>query len=189
MAHKKKKHGKVCPVRRKELPLQRINNLTAMKKILGIMLFLLLSAAGNAQRQAPALEYVCELKVTCGKAFSVGVTAHGERVVIPITGGTFDGPLLSGTVLGGGADYQLVDRSRHRTEMEAIYNIMTADSVCIHVRNTGILYDGPDGFYFRTSPKFEAPFDSRYGWLNNAVFICEPQVRRDYISLKVWRVR
>lgn len=164
-------------------------NFMTMKRILNLITLLLLSIAGGAQPEAPALEYVCELKVTCGKAFSAGATSHGERVVIPITGGTFSGPMLSGTVLGGGADYQLVDRDRHRTELEAIYNIMTSDSVFIHVRNTGILYNGPEGFYFRTSPKFEAPSDSRYGWLNNAVFICEPQARRDYISLKVWRVR
>jgi len=159
-----------------------------MKRTINILFLVMFSIVSFAQHKAPTLEYVCELKVTCDKAFSVGKTQHGERVIIPITCGTFSGPKLNGVVLSGGADYQLVDNERHRTELEAIYNIMTTDSVCIHVRNKGILYNGEDGFYFRTSPKFEAPNDSPYDWLNNAIFVCEPEAKREYISLKVWKV-
>lgn len=136
----------------------------------------------------PTLEYVCELKVTCDAGYSCGKTAHGERFIIPINGGTFEGPKMKGTVIPGGADYQLVDKERGRTELEAIYSIRTDDGVNIHIRNCGLLVS-KDGFYFRTAPKFEAPQDSKYDWLNNAIFVCVPEGKQGYISLKVWMVK
>lgn len=159
-----------------------------MKYLLSLLLMMSCTLLAWAQEVAPTLEYVCELKVTCDPAFSVGQTAHGERVVIPINGGTFEGPRLRGTILAGGADYQLVDRKRDRTELEAIYCIRTDDGVNIHVRNCGILHN-MDGFYFRTAPKFEAPQDSPYDWLNNGIFVCAPGFGEGYISLKIWLVK
>lgn len=162
-----------------------------MKKWFLLNVWLLLSIISYSQNNLhiPELEFVCELKVTCDKAYSVGKTAHGERMVIPITGGTFEGPNLKGNVLCGGADYQLIDRDKGRTELEAIYSIRTDDGVTIHIRNKGLLCHTKEGFYFRTSPTFEAPNDGKYDWLNNAVFICEPEGKANYISLIVWKVK
>jgi len=162
-----------------------------MKKILLVKFLFLIAVLCSAQSElkGPELEFVCELKVTCDNAYTVGKTSRGDRVVIPITGGTFEGPKMKGVVLNGGADYQLVDRAKGRTELEAIYSIRTDDGVNIHIRNAGILYSGKDGFYFRTAPKFEAPNDSKYDWLNNAVFVCVPEGKNGYISLKVWKVK
>ena len=125
-----------------------------------------------------------------------GETQHGERIVIPITGGTFEGPGIKGSIINGGADYQLVNKTQHRTELEAIYSIRTDDGVYIHVRNRGIIYDGKDAegnpsFYFKAAPQFEAPADSRYAWLNNALFVCAPDFSQQFngIILNVWRVK
>ncbi len=158
----------------------------------------LLSFAQNAPAPAadafkgPDLEYVCQLLVKCGPAYTVGQTAHGVRTIIPIIGGTFEGPNMKGEVLSGGADYQLVDREKGRNEVEAIYTIKTDDGVYIHIRNCGLIYmkgnDGATGFYFRTAPKFEAPSDSKYDWLNNAIFVCVPSMVDGFIALKVWKV-
>ena len=157
------------------------------KKIL-LLLTAFASLPLRAQDDAPQLEYVCELKVTCDAGYSCGTTQRGERFIIPINGGTFEGPEMKGTVLPGGADYQLVDKERGRTELEAIYSIRTDDGVNIHIRNCGLLVS-KGGFYFRTAPKFEAPSDSRYAWLNNAIFVCKPEGKQGYISLKVWMVK
>lgn len=143
--------------------------------------------------EGPGLEYVCELRVKCGPAYTVGQTSHGERVVIPILGGTFEGPQMKGEIISGGADYQLVDKSKGRNEIEAIYCIKTDDGVYIHIRNCGLIYttknaDGTPNFYFRTTPKFEAPNDSKYDWLNNNIFVCMPSFAPDCICLRVWRV-
>lgn len=159
-----------------------------------LFLFLLWPLAVIGQTTAdedktPQAEFVMELHVKIGEAFSVGQTPHGKRVVIPITGGTFQGPRLKGEILEGGADYQLV--TADKTELEAIYSIRTHDGVNIHVRNTGLISKTDDGAsYFVTSPRFEAPSDSPYAFLNRAIFVCKPGEFADgCISLLVWMVR
>ncbi len=164
------------------------------------MLSLAFVLSGNAQviepKDTPTLEFALQLKVTLGETYSLGETQHGERIVIPITGGTFEGPAIKGTIINGGADYQLANKALHRTELEAIYSIKTDDGVYIHVRNRGIIYNGKDAqgnpsFYFKAAPQFEAPADSRYAWLNNALFVCAPDFSQQFkgIILNVWRVK
>ena len=142
----------------------------------------------------PETEFVMQLKVSLGQAYTVGETPHGKRTVIPITGGTFEGPRLKGAILNGGADWQLAKGSR--TELEAIYSIQTDDGVYIHIRNRGIIYGGQDDngqpmFYFKAAPQFEAPEDSPYAWLNNALFLCAPDFSQQGggITLNIWRVK
>lgn len=160
-----------------------------MKRILFIFMALMLSISIYAQEPAaPTMEFALQLQVKIAPGFNVGKTQHGNRFVIPITGGTFEGPNIKGEVLPGGADYQLQCQDLNRTELEAIYCIKTDDGVNIHVRNWGIIAEN----YFTTSPKFEAPADSKYNWLNNGIFICKPDWTKqipDVIVLNVWRVR
>ncbi len=164
-------------------------------RTLFITLLLALCALGsNAQGKAPELEFALQLKVTIGEAYGIDNTQHGRRTIIPITGGTFEGPKLKGTIINGGADYQL--NTETRTELEAIYCIRTDDGINIHVRNKGIIYNGKDAegnptFYFRAAPTFEAPADSKYAWLNNALFVCTPEWSQDFkgIILNVWKVK
>jgi len=159
-----------------------------MKKLLIILAAILCFEAVSFAQNEPSLEFVFEIKAICDPAFSVGATSHGERVIIPIIGGSFEGPGIKGEVLSGGADYQLVDRSKGRTELEAIYTIKTDDGIYIHVRNVGLLVSNEKGFYFRTAPKFEAPSDSKYNWVNDAIFVCAPEAKPEYISLKMYKV-
>ena len=169
-----------------------------MKTILTMIVALMAltaSAQNNAPKEAPQLEFALQLKVTLGGTYAIPNTQHGRRTVIPITGGTFEGPLLKGTIVNGGADYQLANVDG-RTEIEAIYSIKTDDGVYIHVRNRGIIANEKDAngrpsFYFRAAPQFEAPADSKYGWLNNALFVCAPEFAQGFngIVLNVWKVK
>ena len=171
-----------------------------MKKQLFIMALLLgcmlsVNAQSYPPKDTPQLEFALQLKVTLGQAFSIENTQHGRRTVIPITGGTFEGPDIKGTIINGGADYQLAN-AQGRTELEAIYCIKTDDDVYIHVRNRGIIAGGQDAdgkptFYFKAAPQFEAPADSKYGWLNNALFVCAPDFSQQFqgIVLNVWKVK
>ena len=73
-----------------------------MKQLFFIMLTMFslnISAQDNAP--APELEFALQLKVTLGEAFSIDNTQHGRRTVIPITGGTFEGPNIKGTIISG----------------------------------------------------------------------------------------
>ena len=172
-----------------------------MKKILLSTIILLASVmTASAQvtepKDTPQLEFALQLKVTLGDSYDVGDTQHGQRIVIPITGGTFEGPAIKGTIISGGADYQLANKALNRTELEAIYSIKTDDGVYIHVRNRGIICSGKDAqdnptFYFKAAPQFEAPADSKYTWLNNSLFVCAPDFTQQFkgIVLNVWRVK
>ena len=153
-------------------------------------------AQTNPPVETPKMEFVMQLKVTLGEAYTVGETAQVKRLVIPMTAGTFEGPMLKGTILNGGADYQMADTKANHTELEAIYSIKTDDGTYIHVRNKGIIYQGKDeqgkpSFYFKAAPKFEAPYDSNYAWLNHAIYVCSPDFSSSFkgIVLNVWMVR
>ena len=171
-------------------------------KLRALFLFIifnfLFSPAGaqvEIPKDTPQLEFALQLKVTLGEAYSCGDTQHGRRTIIPITGGTFEGPNIKGTIVNGGADYQIAN-SAGRTELEAIYCIKTDDGVYIHIRNRGIIANGKDengnpSFYFKCAPQFEAPSDSKYAWLNNSLFLCAPSFSQGFqgIVLNVWRVK
>lgn len=167
-----------------------------------LFLFLLISAFGFAQTptNAPGLEYVCELKVKLNPPYVVGETPHGLRRIIPIIGGTVEGPKLNGEILNGGADWQIV-RKDGVAELEAHYQIKTDDGVIIYIKNLGLRVATPEvaarigrgekvnpsEYYFRAIPKFEAPI-GKYEWMNNAIFVCTGERNPDNVSIKVWKL-
>lgn len=133
--------------------------------------------------QAPGLQFVLEARVTIAPVIDVGDTSYGRRRIIPITGGTFRGPHLSGTVLDEGEDTQLV-REDGVTEIGARYTLRTDDGVLIYVINKGIVVPPkptggkpaphsalPVPAYVRTIPQLEVPRASRYEWLNQALYV------------------
>lgn len=155
-----------------------------------IMLGSALIGVAQTPSTTPQLDYVMQLRVYCDSAVVAGASSTGTRLTIPIAGGSFSGPNIKGTVLKGGADFQLIHEAAGRTDLEALYNIMTDDGVTIHVRNKGIIKNNGGEFYFYTVPAFEAPVDSPYAWLNDAIFVCRPDDNwmPGGVVLNVWRV-
>lgn len=176
-----------------------------MKKpylILFLMVFFgIKTIAQNQEKaEAPNLEYVCELKVKLKPALVVGETPRGTRRIIPIIGGSFEGPKMKGEILDGGADWQIV-RKDGVSELEAHYQIKTDDGVIIYIKNVGLRVATPEvaarigrgefvpssEYYFRAIPKFEAPM-GKYDWMNNAIFICKGIRNPDGVVIQVWKV-
>lgn len=136
--------------------------------------------------QTPTLTHVFDIKAEISEAINGGPCPHGVRITIPITGGEVTGK-VNGKVIPGGADYQILNPDQQRSELQAIYTIMTNDSVPIHVCNEGINRFAPDDSYFMTSPKFECDINSPYNWLNNRIFVCRPVgFEQNAITLRVW---
>lgn len=172
-----------------------------MKNLI-LLLALLLSMNIYAQNEveAPQLEFICELKVKLKPPYVVGETPHGLRRIIPIIGGTFEGPKMKGEILDGGADWQIV-RKDGVAELEAHYQIKMDDGVIIYIKNTGLRVATPEvaarigrgeivpasEYYFRAIPKFEAPV-GKYEWMNNAIFICKGIRNPDNVAIQVWKV-
>src|SRR5690554_915241 len=128
-------------------------------------------ASAQDEPPAPSLEFAFEEVVELGQAIPLGATPLGSRNIIPITGGTFEGPGIKGTIIPGGWDWQLA-RADGCTEIEADYMIQTDDGVVINVINIGVLCPPREGrpSPVRTQPRFEAPI-GKYDWLNRAAFI------------------
>jgi len=143
----------------------------------------------SASPQESHGDLVMQLRVTLASARQIGHTPQGIRTIIPITGGTFEGPRLRGRILPGGADYQLTSADGQHTELDAIYDIQTDDGTIIHVRNQGLIVNKPGHHYFRTSPRFEVDGGSPHAWLADELFTCEPDFSQhfDGIVLNVWR--
>jgi Protein of unknown function (DUF3237) len=132
----------------------------------------------------PHLERVFELNGVLAPTVVVGETPHGTRRMVPITGGTFAGEAIRGTVLPGGADWQVVRRDGV-AELHALYLLQTDDEVRIQVENHGLRHGpeavlrrmaegepvDPSEYYFRAAPRFSAPA-GRYEWLNRSLFLC-----------------
>jgi hypothetical protein len=125
---------------------------------IGLASAALVMAAPAAAQDAPTLEFVFEEIVSLGEVTMPGATARGERIVIPITGGTFEGPEIKGIVIPGGWDWQL-RRADGCTDVEADYFLQTDDGVLINVVNKGVICTGEGGTLrpVRTHPVFEAP--------------------------------
>ena len=119
-------------------------------------------------------ELMWEAKVKIANMINVGEGKRGVRRVIPISGGTFTGPKVKGEVLPGGEDCQLV-RPDGDTELNARYLLKTDDGVVIQVINQALMHapakDEEGGFYVKLVIDLEAPSDSKYNYLNHAIFL------------------
>jgi hypothetical protein len=116
--------------------------------------------------ETPKCEFVFEAHVDCDTPMPIGDTPAGKAALIPITGGTFEGSSIKGTVLSGGADWP-VTRSDGINYVEARYPIKTDDGVIIQIWNRGPMRPGQPA---RTITSFNAPA-GKYAWLNEAAFV------------------
>lgn len=143
-------------------------------------------AAQPKADDAPRAEFVYEAIVTLGPPEDIGMTPHGKRVRIPITGGTFKGPRISGTIFPEGMDWQLV-RADGFTELEAAYLMREADGTVIHIRNKGIAGKA----YAKTTATFEVP-NGPHAWLNEAMFTGTvgpvPELKTPAVRIRMYKL-
>jgi len=148
----------------------------------------------------PRLEHVFTAFVTVGPPLDAGTIAAGRRRIIPITGGRVEGPRLTGEVLPGGADWQVIlpDGTAH---LVARYTVRAADGTLISVVNRGVrtgpptvlarLAAGervdPAEYYFRASPSFEVAFGP-HDWLLHKVFVATGERAADHVIIQVFTV-
>ena len=147
------------------------------------------------------LEPLLRAEITLAAPQELGDTPHGRRRVIAITGGSFRGERLSGRVLPGGADWQLV-RADGVAELDARYTLETTDGALIYVRNFGYRHGpadvirrlmaaeavDPARYYMRTTPLFETGAE-RYRWLNGLICVASGARRAHAVELEVFAVR
>ena len=119
---------------------------------------------------APVAELAYEAEVDIGPRQSLGSSALGERFMIPILGGRFEGPRMRGVVLAGGADRQLL-RPDGIKELDALYEMQTDDGAIITVHNRVLIDEqAQPERYLRSVVQLRAPLGP-HEWLNRRIFV------------------
>ncbi len=148
----------------------------------------------------PTLSLLYTSRVEIAAPLSLGKGPLGERRIINITGGAFSGPRLSGRILPGGADWQIV-RHDGTAEVEARYTLETDDGALIYISNWGYRHGPPKvmqrlgagedvdprEYYFRTTPKFETGA-AEYAWLNGMIAVAVGERRANEVIITVYEV-
>ena len=130
-----------------------------------------------------------------------GKTPYGERRVINILGGRVEGERLSGTILPGGADWQLI-RADGAAHIEARYTIRAEGGGDILVTSEGIRHGPPEVlaalmrgdnvdpslYYFRTVMRFETG-EKRLDWLNRILALARGAREKNAVLLDVYEVK
>jgi hypothetical protein len=148
---------------------------------------------------APRLEFIFAARVTVDAPLDLGDVGKGHRRIVPITGGEFSGPNLRGTVLAGGADWQVI-RGDGTAELDARYTLRTDDGALISVRNMALRHGPPDvmaelaagrpvapgSFYFRGATFFETGAKP-YAWLTKHIIVCTGHREPALVKVEFYR--
>lgn len=146
--------------------------------------------------EKPILVVRCALE----SILNFGGTPYGERRVINILGGTVEGPRLKGTILRGGADWQIV-RADGVVHLTARYTVATDTGGHILVNSEGYRHGPPEVmarlardetvdptlYYFRTMMRFETS-DPASSWLNRILAIGRGARANRQVTIEVHEV-
>ena len=172
--------------------------------VLGLIVIAGAESAGTAAPQEiplpPQLEFAFEVRAEVADPVVVGELPRGTRRIVDILGGTFEGPGIRGTLLPGGADWQLIQTDGF-TDIDARYTLRTEAGDLIYVSNIGIRRAPPDvmrrlnagepvdpsQIYFRAVPRFEAAAPGLQ-WLTRSIFIATGERYPNGVIIRFWRV-
>tara|TARA_R110002012_G_scaffold77840_4_gene198338 strand:- start:11478 stop:11945 length:468 start_codon:yes stop_codon:yes gene_type:complete len=150
---------------------------------------------------APVLDPVCTLQVELGPIHEMGQGRGGLRRIVPIIGGSVEGPLLKGRILDVGADWQSVFSSG-LAELDTRYAMQTHDGAVIEIRNYGFRH-GPEeviqamargesvdhqAYYMRTHARLETG-DERYSWVNKTLFVGSGSRLPEAVVIELFAIR
>jgi len=147
----------------------------------------LIDSAGVAPEPKLESEFLFDLNIEARVAAAhVGVPGR-ERLIAEVSGGTFNGPSLKGTLKGPSGDW-IEQRGDGSSMLDVRLLMETDDRQEIYTTWRGINYTPPGGAqYARILPLFETRA-SRYDWLNHivSVGVYQPSIGR--IAYRVFRI-
>ena len=146
-----------------------------------------------------SFDFLIRLAVDVGEPVSMGPAPLGERRVVPILGGTFEGPGLRGEVLPG-ADWQIARRDGV-LDIDAQYALREHGGGIVRVVSQGYRHGpsdviaalargedaDPAAYFFRTTMRFETGAPS-LEWLNRTIAVATGQRRARQVLLDAYRV-
>jgi hypothetical protein len=129
-------------------------------------------------------EFLFRMSLSTGAPQGVGAVRNGELRIVPVSGGTVEGPELRGEVLPGtAADWLRVDGDG-TAHMDVRLTVRSEAGHLVFVHYTGIrtgppealarLNRGeavpPEDYYFRTAVRFETGA-AELGWMNRVIAV------------------
>jgi hypothetical protein len=149
----------------------------------------------------PQLEFLYEISAYLAPTLAIGENPHGNRQIVPVTGGSFEGPRLKGQVLAGGGDWLLV-RPDGVGEIDVRATLQTDDGALIYVTYRGYLTNilellprwaagepiPHEEYYLMITPYFETSA-AQYAWLQQVVAIGMGSLIQGGVSYQVFAVR
>jgi hypothetical protein len=146
------------------------------------------------------LTFFCTLDVALSQPVVIGHARTGVRRVIPIRGGTVEGPGISGRILDFGADWQTILEGG-LAELDARYAFETDDGALIEIRDFGFRHAAPDvlaglaagapvapdAYYMRTAARLETAHPA-YAWINRTMFLGTGARREASVQIDLYAV-
>lgn len=136
----------------------------------------------------PTLEHLFSLTATLREKPAVLMNApQGSRVIVPVTGGHFEGARLRGTVDNSGGDWVTL-RADGSIKLDVRALLHTDDGADIFIRyeGVGVRIDGT--LRIVTAPLFETG-DERYAWLNSVQAVARGISTGDKVTYEVFAVQ
>jgi Protein of unknown function (DUF3237) len=144
-------------------------------------------------------EFLFELSADVGELISLGACPLGERRVVYIDGGRFEGPTMRGTIIGG-ADWQIL-RGDGALELDARYAIREEGGGVVQVLSQGYRHGPPEvmarlargedvdpaSYFFRTTMRFETGA-SELAWLNRTIAVATAARQARRVNMRAWRL-
>ena len=144
----------------------------------------------------PIFSIRCEL----ADILDVGMAPFGHRRVVNILGGPVTGTRLTGRVLPGGADWQIV-AADGCIDLHARYTLQSDAGALVQVEFEGHALRPPDVlerlgrgeevdpslYYFRTVMRFETAHPST-AWLNRILALAKGAREKNAVKLEVYEV-
>jgi hypothetical protein len=147
----------------------------------------------------PRFEFLMRLAVDVGEVVSMGAGPLGERRVVAILGGTFEGSGLRGEVLPG-ADWQIA-RKDGVLDIDARYALKEQAGGLVRVVSQGYRHGpsdvlaalargdevDPAAYFFRTVMRFETGAPA-LDWLNRTIAVATAERKARQVRLTAYRL-
>lgn len=142
-----------------------------------------------------------DIRITLHPLQELGSTPNGRRRIAPVSGGSFEGERLRGSVLPhAGGDWVLI-RPDDSLSLDVRLTLETDDEALIYMTYRGVRHGpaavmarlargervDPGEYYFRTAPMFETA-SARYAWMNNIVSVGVGERLSDGVRYQVFEI-
>jgi len=148
-------------------------------------------APANGRQTTMNSRPLMTVRITAAPSQKLGAVPHGTRIIVPVTGGDFEGPRLRGKILPGGGDWLLL-RADGVLELDLRITLETDDHALIYMTFQGLRHGPADAiaalgrgevvdparYYFRTVPRFETSAET-YAFLNRIIAVGVGETRPD----------